>query len=136
MRAFLLLLLALAATLANAAYTKETAACNLACARDEVCKLQEVVCVRAPCNPVPMCVPIEAEPACTKTCPKNEVCQINSEDYSQYCYNPCAAVLCLTGTTCQLKEVQCIQAPCPPVAVCKPNKTPCAKRVLRATDNE
>ncbi|KAK1936640.1 hypothetical protein P3T76_010075 [Phytophthora citrophthora] len=136
MRGFLLLLLALAVTLANATYTKETTACNLACERGKTCKLQEVVCVRAPCNPVPTCVPVESEPACTKTCPKNQVCQIDSEDYSQFCYNPCAATLCLEGTTCQVEQVQCIQAPCQPVVVCKPITTPCtAKRVLRATDN-
>ncbi|KAL3669564.1 hypothetical protein V7S43_004951 [Phytophthora oleae] len=136
MRGFLLLLLALAAALASATYTQKTTVCNLACERGTTCKLQEVMCVKAPCNPIPTCVPIESEPACTKTCPKNEVCQINSDDNSQYCYNLCAATTCLTGTTCQLEQVQCIRAPCPPVAVCKPIKTPCTKRVLRKTDNE
>jgi hypothetical protein len=34
--------------------------------------------------------------------------------------NPCAAVLCPQGTRCELQEVQCIRAPCPPQATCVP----------------
>ncbi|EEY58462.1 uncharacterized protein PITG_01130 [Phytophthora infestans T30-4] len=59
----------------------------------ETCKLQEVQCITAPCNPVPTCVPIEnppPEPVCAKKCPKNERCQINSVDNSLYCLSPCA----------------------------------------------
>jgi hypothetical protein len=34
--------------------------------------------------------------------------------------NPCAAVLCGPGTQCVVHEVQCIRAPCPPIASCEP----------------
>jgi hypothetical protein len=35
--------------------------------------------------------------------------------------SPCATVLCAVGTHCEAQEVQCIRAPCPPVAVCVPD---------------
>ncbi|MEP6653501.1 MAG: hypothetical protein ABJA82_09100 [Myxococcales bacterium] len=34
--------------------------------------------------------------------------------------SPCAAVLCKTGTICEVQEVQCVKAPCPPIARCVP----------------
>ncbi len=34
----------------------------------------------------------------------------------------CAAVSCLEGTHCEVVEVQCVRAPCPPVAQCVPNE--------------
>jgi len=40
--------------------------------------------------------------------------------------DPCAAVRCAAGTVCELQEVQCIRAPCPPIAVCVPESNPCA----------
>ncbi|OWZ09110.1 hypothetical protein PHMEG_00018241 [Phytophthora megakarya] len=124
------LLMALAAT--NTFAAQDAAQCNLHCDQGETCKLQQVQCIKAPCDPVPTCVPIEAP--CTKTCPKNEVCQVDSYG-SQYCYNPCAATTCLTGTVCVVEQVQCIRAPCPPIATCKPIKKPCATRRLKATSN-
>ncbi|KAF4029512.1 hypothetical protein GN244_ATG18772 [Phytophthora infestans] len=120
---FTVLLMVVATTTTEA--VPETTACNLACAMGETCKLQEVQCITAPCNPVPTCVPIEnppPEPVCAKKCPKNERCQINSVDNSLYCLSPCATVRCSSGYTCQVEQVQCIRAPCPPVAVCKPAK--------------
>ncbi|POM78337.1 Cysteine-rich protein [Phytophthora palmivora] len=123
------LLVALVAT--NIYATQETSACDPPCEQDEVCQLQQVQCITQPCDPVPTCVPIEA--SCTKKCSKYETCQIDA-DGSQYCYNPCAAVLCLEGTTCHVEQVQCIQAPCPPIVTCKPIKKPCTKRVLRESN--
>jgi hypothetical protein len=35
--------------------------------------------------------------------------------------NPCAATLCIAGTHCEVQPVECIKAPCPPVAVCVKN---------------
>ncbi|KAE9550789.1 hypothetical protein FO519_006004, partial [Halicephalobus sp. NKZ332] len=40
--------------------------------------------------------------------------------------NPCAATLCPSGTVCQLKQVQCIRAPCPPQPTCVPIDKPVA----------
>ncbi|KAG6973139.1 hypothetical protein JG688_00003659 [Phytophthora aleatoria] len=130
------LLATLATATTNAA--PETTACNLTCVKGETCKLQEVRCITAPCNPVPTCVPNETGPVCTKKCPRNEKCQINSADNSQYCLSPCATVRCSSGYTCQVDQVQCIRAPCPPVAVCKPvkkGKSPYSRRILRTTSN-
>ena len=38
--------------------------------------------------------------------------------------NPCAAVLCPTGTHCESQVVLCVTAPCPPVADCVPGAQP------------
>ncbi|EGZ27214.1 hypothetical protein PHYSODRAFT_553851 [Phytophthora sojae] len=103
---------------ANAAECS-TKRCTLACAPGEICVLETVTCIRAPCPPIQTCC-VPAEPVCTKKCPKNEKCQIDSADNSQYCLSPCATVRCMSGYTCQVEQVQCIRAPCPPVAVCKP----------------
>ena len=35
--------------------------------------------------------------------------------------DPCATVLCMAGTHCEAHDVQCIKAPCPPVAACVPD---------------
>jgi hypothetical protein len=35
--------------------------------------------------------------------------------------DPCAAAQCLAGTHCEAQIVECVKAPCPPVAVCVPN---------------
>jgi hypothetical protein len=35
--------------------------------------------------------------------------------------SPCATVLCQTGTHCEEQAVECVAAPCPPVAVCVPD---------------
>jgi len=61
--------------------------------RIERCELREVTCVRAPCDPVPTCVPAT---------------------------DPCAAALCPAGTMCRSKPVVCVAAPCNPVAECVP----------------
>ncbi|KAL4114833.1 hypothetical protein KRP22_005254 [Phytophthora ramorum] len=130
------LLVALASGTTDGA--QDAAVCNLACVKGKTCKLQQVQCITTPCNPVPTCVPVETEPpepVCTKKCSKDEKCMINSADNSQYCLTPCATVRCSSGYTCQVEQVQCIRAPCPPVAVCKPVKTPCPQRVLRTTSN-
>ncbi|KAG7386656.1 hypothetical protein PHYPSEUDO_015440 [Phytophthora pseudosyringae] len=133
------LLVALATATTDAA--EEATACNLACVKGETCKLVEVQCFTTPCNPVPTCVSIATsppEPVCSKKCPKNEKCQINTADSTQYCLSPCATVRCASGYTCKVEQVQCIRAPCPPVAVCKPVKqgtSPYGQRVLRTTSN-
>jgi hypothetical protein len=38
--------------------------------------------------------------------------------------NPCAAALCPAGTHCESQVVECVTAPCPPVAVCVPDPEP------------
>lgn len=35
--------------------------------------------------------------------------------------NPCALTLCVAGTHCEAQTVQCVKAPCPPIAVCLKN---------------
>ncbi|KAL7688401.1 hypothetical protein Plhal304r1_c019g0067991 [Plasmopara halstedii] len=119
--AMISLILALAITEASGDVT----ACNLACAKDERCELETVQCVTTPCDPVPKCVPIKstsAEAICIKECPSTENCHIDPITQEQLCLSPCATVRCAAGTTCVAKQVQCVRAPCPVIAECKPNK--------------
>ena len=49
--------------------------------------------------------------------------------------DPCATVRCAAGTHCEAKQVQCIRAPCPPIAECVPDAsggTPCGKNTCAA----
>lgn len=41
-----------------------------------------------------------------------------------YCADTCAPGACGDGQSCSLEEVQCVRAPCPPVAVCTDSPTP------------
>jgi hypothetical protein len=34
--------------------------------------------------------------------------------------NPCAALLCPPNARCEVQQVQCVRAPCPPIATCVP----------------
>ncbi|GMT11784.1 hypothetical protein PFISCL1PPCAC_3081, partial [Pristionchus fissidentatus] len=85
--------------------------------------VQQVVCKRAPCPPVAACVPVG--PSCmtmkcaaNTTCvdlPTGSVCQPNGSSNST---NPCAAMTCPVGQVCEAKTVNCLVAPCPPIAEC------------------
>ncbi|RLN92437.1 hypothetical protein BBJ28_00016795 [Nothophytophthora sp. Chile5] len=97
--------------------------CTLACQPGEKCVLQTVTCIRAPCPPIQTCVAIagdsEETPACTMACGEFQTCQIYEPDGTEYCADVCSEGRCPQDSTCELQEVQCIRAPCPPVAVCK-----------------
>ncbi|VDN31090.1 unnamed protein product [Cylicostephanus goldi] len=54
------------------------------------------------------CKLIEGKPKCVP-----ELIRRSQEDS-----NPCASKSCPFGTECKLEQVQCIRAPCPPIAVC------------------
>jgi hypothetical protein len=68
--------------------------CTAKCFAGQHCELQEVVCIRAPCLPVPTCV----------------------DDL-----DACATVRCKAGTHCVSTQPQCFTTPCPPYAECVPN---------------
>jgi hypothetical protein len=71
---------------------------NVRCASGTQCILQQVQCVKAPCSPVPACVPLPTTPRT----------------------GDCEPGLCDDSETCELQTVQCIRAPCPPVSTCVP----------------
>lgn len=61
-----------------------------------------------------------AAPPCSRTmCGPFQTCEINEPTGEAYCADTCRGRICPAGTKCHLQEVQCIRAPCPPVAVCK-----------------
>ncbi|KAL3669565.1 hypothetical protein V7S43_004952 [Phytophthora oleae] len=110
---FNLLLVALPAT-AN------TKACTLDCQPGQTCVLRTVTCIRAPCPPIQICVAEgESSTTCAKDCVDFQECRIYEPDGSEYCADVCAEGRCPGDSTCELQEVQCIRAPCPPVATCK-----------------
>jgi hypothetical protein len=71
--------------------------CTAKCSAGQHCELEEVVCIRAPCLPVPTCV--------------DDVHDVDA----------CATVRCKAGTHCVSTQPQCFTTPCPPFAECVPN---------------
>jgi hypothetical protein len=69
--------------------------CTAKCSAGQHCELQEVVCIKAPCLPVPTCV----------------------DDV----VDACATVKCKAGTHCVSTQPACFTTPCPPFAECVPN---------------
>jgi hypothetical protein len=93
------------------------------CPEDQVCQLQTVYCIKAPCPAQPTCVPK------SKDCPKMKCkpCEygyLKDADGCPGCNcspNPCAVMLCKPGQICQVQEVKCVMAPCPsPIGQCVP----------------
>jgi hypothetical protein len=105
------------------------------CEVGSTCTVIQPQCITEPCDPMAVCVPAkgddgpgEEEPtgaSCAATlCLEGTYC--DDSDGSAECIplpenDPCAAVRCEAGTHCEAVEVQCIQAPCPPVAECVPD---------------
>jgi len=86
--------------------------CNLVdCAPNMVC---EVVDGEA------TCVPVDVEPAsCAVTlCPPDTYCDDISGTAQCIPLPSCDGVSCDAGQHCELREVQCIRAPCPPQPAC------------------
>ncbi|KAG3075368.1 hypothetical protein PI124_g20269 [Phytophthora idaei] len=102
--------------------------CTLDCQPGKTCVVQTETCIRAPCPPIQTCVAtfsdskgsngVEGSPTCTMECGDFQECRIYEPDGSEYCADVCAEDRCPEGFTCELQEVQCIRAPCPPVATC------------------
>jgi hypothetical protein len=101
------------------------------CAEGTHCEEVEVQCFTTPCNPVAECVPDDDDevPCAVALCPEGTYC--DDFDGSAECIPlpSCEAVCCAEGYTCELVEVQCIRAPCPPQPECVPvvdDPTSCA----------
>ncbi|GMS80858.1 hypothetical protein PENTCL1PPCAC_3033, partial [Pristionchus entomophagus] len=101
------------------------------CAKGLVCKVQTVNCLLPPCPPLAQCVSPSTGPSCiTMKCAANTICvelptgsACQPNGGSNSTTNPCAAMMCAIGSVCQLKTVNCVRAPCPPVAECVPRST-------------
>ncbi|XP_048258469.1 prestalk protein-like isoform X2 [Haliotis rufescens] len=110
---------------------------NHKCGFNQVCRLQVVNCIRAPCPPIATCVPVEKEGSCPSTdgafgicvescsndgsCPGSQKCCSNGCGHT--CQNPvsrdpCRNHKCGFNQVCRLQVVNCIRAPCPPIATC------------------
>ncbi len=81
------------------------------CASNEKCVLKQVNCIRAPCPPVPTCVP---QPQIT--CGPFQKIKYDWEQ--PYCADVCSRGRCKKGEKCKLVDVRCVRPPCPPAAMC------------------
>nr|APA33926.1 seminal fluid protein [Nilaparvata lugens] len=110
------------------------------CALGEYCKLEQVDCIRAPCEPFPVCKTrstANTDPCATVHCRDGYHCEaIQVQCFAAPCNpvgrcvpnantDPCATVKCSDGYHCEPTQVQCIRAPCPPVGQCVPNGNAC-----------
>ena len=114
--------------------------CNLACVMGKHCELVPVQCVKAPCPAQPQCVDDSpAQSTCggiaNLPCPDMQECvddpsdtcdpQQGGADCSGIC-QPISAVCnlaCAKGKHCELVQVTCVRAPCPPLAQCVDDAT-------------
>ncbi len=69
-------------------------------------------CAAVLCEVGTRCVELRSDPPQARCVPEEPV------------RDPCATVKCASGTHCVAEEVQCVKAPCPPVARCVPNAPP------------
>lgn len=101
---------------------------DVTCELDEVCTVQEVQCVRAPCPPQGICTP-KPQP-----CPELIDCWVDCQYGLAYdenecpvcrCLQPCQNVTCGENEACTVQEVHCIRAPCPPLGLCTPKQPSC-----------
>ncbi|KAK2176690.1 hypothetical protein NP493_646g01076 [Ridgeia piscesae] len=92
------------------------------CLPQEKCVLKKVYCKRLPCPPIAVCVPTCPSPVCPKICPKGTFQTEVQENGCTVCkcVNPCQEKHCLPQEKCVLTTVQCLRAPCPPIATCVP----------------
>jgi hypothetical protein len=99
MKIWLPLMVFLNAILSISAYS---AGCDdVHCAKGEECALVTVMCIRAPCPPIPTCSPIA---------------------YKKRAYGECEVNHCAKNQNCVSHEVQCKKAPCPAQEECVDRK--------------
>ncbi|PSN37527.1 hypothetical protein C0J52_14907 [Blattella germanica] len=60
---------------------------------------------------------IHKDECCTGCCVEGKCVEFS--DSCNVAQSPCAVHSCPSGKKCYLQQVQCIQAPCPPVPACK-----------------
>ncbi|KDR10412.1 uncharacterized protein LOC110837992 [Zootermopsis nevadensis] len=62
---------------------------NVSCDPEEACVLRQVTCFRAPCYPIPECVPKTQVPVCSKKCQPQYRCEIlEIISKGEYTYTP------------------------------------------------
>jgi hypothetical protein len=104
----------------------ETACGSETCAADEkccnascgMCEPRGTACPAIGC-PVPDAGPPKQTCANTK-CPPRSYCDDISGSAECIALPSCDTVKCTATTTCELVQVQCVRAPCPPLPMCVP----------------
>ncbi len=91
---------------------------NGGCGRGELCTIQQVQCIRAPCpsNPTIKCL----SPCAAVRCSTGHRCEVDQATGSPFCAPDCSLDNggCRSDQICELKPVQCVTTPCPPEVQC------------------
>lgn len=92
------------------------------CAAGTHCEVTEVDCINDPCDPLVECVIDDGQVSClVADCAGGYECIMDANGGPR-CVptkpEPVCTLACDKGTHCEYVEVQCIQAPCDPVAEC------------------
>ena len=97
---------------------------NGGCSKGELCTLQQVQCVRAPCPPVVQCL----SRCAAVRCRSGHRCEIDKVTGEPFCNPDCSFGNggCRLDQICELKPVICVRAPCPPMVQCS-CPPPCSK---------
>ena len=105
---------------------------NGGCLSNQTCRLEDVVCVRAPCPPVRICE--DRDPCATVRCANGFRCKVF--DGRAFCDPDCSLNNggCPLGQTCRLQDVTCITQPCPPTRICECPQE-CSKKFCRKNRN-
>jgi len=90
---------------------------NGGCLANQTCRLQDVVCVRAPCPPSRICE--DTNLCSTVRCGNGYRCKISNG--KAFCDPDCSLNNggCPRGQICRLEKVKCVTQPCPPVRLCQ-----------------
>ncbi|CAJ0588322.1 unnamed protein product [Cylicocyclus nassatus] len=74
-----------------------------------------ITCANVRCIGGTTCQLINNRPQCVPNTPTPRIAatETTSEEY-----NPCAAITCLVGQECRVRQVQCVRAPCNPIGEC------------------
>ncbi len=68
------------------------------------------------------CLP--ADPCEGVTCRDHQICRVHEPTGEAFCADTCQNFPCDSGEKCELTDVTCVRAPCPPIAQCVPRAQP------------
>ncbi|CAM9947792.1 unnamed protein product [Scytosiphon promiscuus] len=100
------------------------------CEETETCELLYTPCAGSDyqCPRIAECTGTDPVTSCSDvTCEEYQECLVYEEGTvleEAYCADTCASGACGDEQSCSLEEVDCVRAPCPPVAVCAGIPTP------------
>lgn len=98
------------------------------CDVGQICIPRDVVCVTAPCPPIPSCVD---NPCNDDECPPGSVCRVDKEGRAA-CDDPCATMECEAGEECRFDPATGVSGCGPIQDVCQDFECPVAGQICAA----